>query len=89
MSFHALLQGIFPTWGSNLGLLNYGQIPHHLSRDKNKDLIHLKTIRKASEERCCVQCHLKDEREIVLDQKEEGAERCAQVNILEIGKNLT
>ena len=28
---HALLQGIFPTWGLNPGLLNCGQILYHLS----------------------------------------------------------
>ena len=28
---HSLLQGIFPTQGSNLGLLHCGQIPYHLS----------------------------------------------------------
>ena len=28
---HALLQGIFPTQGSNLGLLHYRQITYHLS----------------------------------------------------------
>ena len=29
--FHFLLQGIFLTWGSNLGLLLYRQILYHLS----------------------------------------------------------
>ena len=28
---HSLLQGIFPTQGSNLGLLQYRQILYHLS----------------------------------------------------------
>jgi len=28
---HALLQGIFPTQGSNPGLPHYRQIPYHLS----------------------------------------------------------
>ena len=57
---------------------------------KTKTWSILKTIRKASEERWCVQWHLKDERDIVLEEKEqEDTERCPQVNILEIGKNLT
>ena len=28
---HSLLQGIFPTQGSNRGLLHCRQVPHHLS----------------------------------------------------------
>ena len=29
---HLFFQGIFPTQGSNLGLLHFGQIPYHLSQ---------------------------------------------------------
>ena len=28
---HTLLQGIFPTWGTNMELLHYRQILYHLS----------------------------------------------------------
>ena len=34
VSFHAFLQGIFPTQGSNLGLLHCGWIVYHLSYQK-------------------------------------------------------
>ena len=36
---HALLQGIFPTQGSNPGLLHYRQIPYHLSTREAHTLI--------------------------------------------------
>ena len=35
---HFLLQGIFPTQGSNLGLLHCRQIPYHLSHQGSPDL---------------------------------------------------
>ena len=34
---HFLLQGIFPTQGSNLGLLNYRQILYHLVHQGSQD----------------------------------------------------
>ena len=36
VGFHALLQGIFPTQGSNPGLLHCKQILYHVSHHKNK-----------------------------------------------------
>ena len=35
VGYHSLLQGIFPTWGSSLGLLNCRQILYHLSYQGN------------------------------------------------------
>ena len=39
MGFHSLLQGIFPTQGSNLGLLHCRQILYHLSHQGSPDTI--------------------------------------------------
>ena len=35
MGYHSLLQGIFSTWGSNLGLLPCRQILYHLSHKRS------------------------------------------------------
>ena len=40
---HFLLQGIFPTQGSNLGLLQYRQIPYLLGYEGSSLLFHLRT----------------------------------------------
>ena len=35
LDYHSLLQGIFPTQGSNLGFLRCRQIDYHLSRQRS------------------------------------------------------
>ena len=39
MGSHALLQEIFPTQGSNPGLLHYSQILYHLSHQENPRIL--------------------------------------------------
>ena len=65
MGCHSLLQGIFPTQGSNLGLLHFRQILYHLSHQGSPKMVMIYylprgTVHLTAESRYCVSMWIKN-----------------------------